>query len=371
MDRETKGGLTVSAILPSRLPAWAERRWLPRTMPRIEGTPLLLAILGAVIAISVAHQVWPTTVPLVALVPVCLLATTLCPLLQVRLVFAVVLVTTAWAAAFSGDRMSGTVPLMVSLALMYAVAASRSHHGAATFEGDRMLGDLRSRLHSMGDIPRLPGGWHAERSFATAHGNAFAGDFNITSLSRCGRQLEMVLADVSGKGQAAGTRALVLAGALGGVLGSAYPHRVLPMANEFLERDNWDEGFATAVHVCLDLDTGEVTVSSAGHPPAMHYDAGCGRWRPLEDNRGPALGIIPDAQYPRAHTVLQHGDALLIYPDGIIESRGRDLDDGIDWMLGAAQARLTRGFPGLAKALVVGGRAGVEDDRAAVIIWRS
>ena len=143
----------------------------------------------------------------------------------------------------------------------------------------------------MGEMPRLPSGWHAERSFATAHGNAFAGDFNITSRSRCGRRLEMVLADVSGKGQAAGTRALVLAGALGGVIGSATPHRVLPMANEFLERDNWDEGFATAVHVCLDFDTGEATVASAGHPPAMHYDAGSGRWVALDGNRGPALGL--------------------------------------------------------------------------------
>lgn len=360
----------MSAILPSRIPAWAERRWLPRSLPRLEGTPLLLTVLGTVLAIAVAHQVWATTIPLVTLVPVCLLATTLCSLQQVRMVFGVVLACVAWSFVFSGDGMGGTLPLMVSLALMYAVATSRSHHGAATFEGDRMLGDLRSRLRSMGDIPRLPSGWHAERSFATAHGDAFAGDFNITSSSRCGRQLEMVLADVSGKGQAAGTRALVLAGALGGVIGSATPHRVLPMANEFLERDMWDEGFATAVHVCLDLETGEASVASAGHPPAMRYVAGSGRWVSLEGNRGPALGLIPEAEYPQAHTVLNRGDALLVYTDGIIESRGRDLDDGIDWMLGAAQARLTRGFPGLAKALVAGGRAGADDDRAAVIIWR-
>ena len=360
----------MSAILPSRLPALAERRWLPRTLPRIEGTPLLCATIAAVLAIAVAHQVWATAVPLVALVPVCLLATILCPLQQVRVVFLLVLACLVWAYAFSGDEMGGTVPLMVSLALMYAVAASRAHHGAATFEGDRMLGDLRSRLHAMGEVPRLPCGWHAERSFATAHGHAFAGDFNITTTSRCGRQLEMVLADVSGKGQAAGSRALVLAGALGGVIGSSTPERVLPMANDFLEREHGDEGFATAVHVCLDMETGEVRVSSAGHPPAMHYDAGSGRWVALEGNRGPALGLIPDAEYPQARAVLGHGDALLVYTDGVIESRARDLEDGIDWMLGAAQARLTRGFPGLAKMLVADGRAGAEDDRAAVIIWR-
>lgn len=360
----------MSAILPSRVLPWPHRRWASRTLPRIEGTPLLLAILGAVLAIAVGHHAWGGTLALVALVPVCLLATTLCPLPQVRLVFAVALACVAWSLLFSDEGVARTLPLVASLALMYAVATSRSHHGAATFAGDRMLGDLRSRLHGMGDIPRLPKGWHAERSFATAHGNAFAGDFNITSTSRCGRQLEMVLADVSGKGQAAGARALVLAGALGGVIGSATPHQVLPMANEFLERDNWDEGFATAVQVCLDLETGEAMVASAGHPPAMHYDAGCGRWVALDDGRGPALGLVPGAEYPQTRTVLGRGDALLIYTDGIIESRARDLDDGIDWMLGEAEARLPHGFSGLAKTLVTRGRAGLEDDRAAVIIWR-
>lgn len=360
----------MSAILPSRVPAWAERRWRPRTLPRLEGAPLLLTVLGAVLVVAVAHHLWTATVPLVALVPICLLATTLCPLHEVRLVFAVVLACTAWSVLVAGGGMARTLPLLLSLGVMYAVAVSRSHHGAAAFAGDRMLGDLRTRLHAMGDIPRLPAGWHAERSFATAHGNAFAGDFNITSTSRCGRQLEMVLVDVSGKGQAAGTRALVLAGALGGVIGSTTPHRVLPMANEFCERDGWDEGFATAVHLCLDLETGEALVASAGHPPAMHYDAGSGRWRPLDRQRGPALGLVPAAEYPQSRTVLQRGDALLVYTDGIIESRARDLDDGIDWMLGAAEARLTHGFTGLAKDLVAGGRAGAEDDRAAVIIWR-
>ena len=368
--RTDHGEIRLSAILPSRAPAWVERRWLPRTLPHIEGTPLLVSMLGAVVVIAVGHHVWVSSVPLVALVPVCLLATTLCPLHQVRLIFAVALGGVAWSVVFSGTGLSRSLPLVASLALMYAVAASRSHHGAATFAGDRMLGDLRSRLHAMGDIPRLPKGWHAERSFATAHGNAFAGDFNVTSLSRCGRRLEVVLADVSGKGQAAGTRALVLAGALGGVIGSSSPGTVLPMANEFLDRDNGDEGFATAVHVCLDLQTGEATVASAGHPPAMHYDAGCGRWSALDDQRGPALGLVPVAEYQRTTTVLERGDALLIYTDGIIESRARDLDDGIDWMLGEAEARLPQGFSGLAKTLVARGRAGIEDDRAAVMIWR-
>ncbi|CAM4041589.1 PP2C family protein-serine/threonine phosphatase [Janibacter anophelis] len=360
----------MSAILPSRFPSWAERRWLPRTMPALEGGALLAVVIVAVAALAGAHHLWPTAVPVVSLVPPCLVVTMLCPIGEVRVVFGLVLAYVGFSSLATDEGITRNLPLLISLALMYALAASRSHHGAAAFAGNRMLGDLRTRLLKMGDIPTLPRGWHAERSFATAHGNAFAGDFNVTSRSRCGSTLEVVLSDVSGKGQEAGTRALVLAGALGGVIGSTEPEHVLPMANDFLERDGWDEGFATAVHVCLDMTTGEATVASAGHPPAMHYDAGCGRWSALDEVRGPALGLTPHAEYPQVRTVLQRGDALLIYTDGIIESRARDLDDGIDWMLGVAEARGAHGFSGLVKRLVADGRAGEDDDRAAVLIWR-
>ena len=182
-------------------------------MSSTSSTPLVVGVVAAVVIVAAAHVVWPEAVPLVALVPPCLLAATLCPIGQVRVVFALVLAYLLWSTVASGEGVARHLPLLLSLGLMYAIAASRSSHGVAAFAGDRMLGDLRSRLHGMGAIPTLPHGWHAERSFATAHGSAFAGDFNVATTSRCGNTLEMVLADVSGKGQEAGTRALVLAGA--------------------------------------------------------------------------------------------------------------------------------------------------------------
>ena len=41
-------------------------------------------------------------------------------------------------------------------------------------------------------------------------------------------------------------------------------------------------------------------------------------------------------QFARTHGRLGTGDALMIYSDGIIESRGHDLTEGTDRMLGAA-----------------------------------
>ena len=52
----------------------------------------------------------------------------------------------------------------------------------------------------------------------------------------------------------------------------------LPAANRYLIGQDWDEGFATAAHLSLDLDTGAYLIESAGHPPTAHFDAGSGRW---------------------------------------------------------------------------------------------
>ena len=49
-------------------------------------------------------------------------------------------------------------------------------------------------------------------------------------------------------------------------------------ANDYLLRQEWEEGFATAVHLSLDLATGRFEVRTAGHPPAVQLDR---RLRPL------------------------------------------------------------------------------------------
>ena len=54
---------------------------------------------------------------------------------------------------------------------------------------------------------------------------------------------------MSGKGVDAGTRALLLSGAFGGLLGALPSEEFLAASNDYLLRQGWDEGFATAVHV--------------------------------------------------------------------------------------------------------------------------
>ena len=52
------------------------------------------------------------------------------------------------------------------------------------------------------------------------------------------------------------------------------------------------------MHIAVDLATGEYVLSSAGHPPAAHFEAGSGRWR-LAGARGIVLGVVPDLRSRR------------------------------------------------------------------------
>ncbi len=262
------------------------------------------------------------------------------------------------------------VALTIVIIIMSATSRSRARLGVQGSRGESMFVDLRDRLRAFGELPELPGGWHAETAVESAYGQSFSGDFVVATRSPDGRWFEVVLVDVSGKGVQAGTRSLLLSGALGGLLGEQEPNRFLTAANNYLLRQNWDEGFATAVHVSIDLATGDYTIGSAGHPPAVQFNNGSGRWEVLGEAAGPLLGVIDDATYIRSYRRLGRGDALVLYTDGVVESRFRDLTVGVDRMLGAAERLVRGGFAGGAKRLCASARAGETDDRAVVMIWR-
>lgn len=245
------------------------------------------------------------------------------------------------------------------------MSRTRGTLGVQGLRGDAMLLELRDRLKRQSELPSLPKAWGGKVVLKQAGGSSFGGDFVVSM--REGTRVELAVVDVSGKGVDAGTRALLLSGTFGGLLGSVSDF--LGACNAYLRRQREGEGFVTAVHLSLDLATGAYEITSAGHPPVVKFDSGTGTWR-VSTAKGVVLGVVPDLACEPDRGTLRKGDALMLYTDGLIEQPGRDIDAGLDRLLGEAERLLPGGFSKSARQLVNSMSSGHNDDCALVLIWR-
>jgi hypothetical protein len=287
-----------------------------------------------------------------------------------RILFCIVAGALAYDVAEHEAGLGIVATIVITAIFADVLARTRAKLGVQGLRGDQMLIELRDRIRAQSAMPELPDGWHSESVLRPAGGSSFGGDFLVSTCD--GKVLEVALVDVAGKGIDAGTRALLLSGAFGGLLGSVPRSDFLPACNAYLRRGGLPEGFVTAVHLSLDLVTGEFVIASAGHPPAAQFEAGSGRWR-LTQARGIVLGVVPDLRIHAEHGALRPGDALMLYTDGLVEGPGMDIDAGIDRLLGEADLLIASGFGTGAAALVqsMQGAGPRSDDCALALIWRS
>ena len=253
---------------------------------------------------------------------------------------------------------------------------TRGKLGTRGLRADRMMIELRDRIRAQGTLPELGDGWGSTVVLRPAGGSSFGGDF-VVSYSD-GKTLEVALVDVSGKGMDAATRALLLSGAFGGVLGSVPREQFLPAAQRLpAPRQATDEGFVTAVHLSIDLASGEYTLvlgrAPAGRPVRRQHRPVAG----LSSARGIVLGVVPDlAGRPRRP---RRGRAPPRRRDHALHRRpGRGAAAGTSTrasqrLLGEAERLVVAGFRTGAPELVTTMQraVGSGDDCALVLIWRS
>lgn len=383
-----------------RLRRRVDRFVRPRTVPRQALALLWLTALALVI--SVLSRWYSEWVPAASMIIVILLGGFFLRLRGMLLLYVVAAAGLLWVQSRRPDPLQvvpGTVVVIAVIAGLVALwVRSREPLGLQGIRGDLMLVNLRDALTGLGAVPAMPPGWHLEVELRPAHGGSFSGDLVVTYAGDtgdadeaapgastvvsapggdplvdgppAGRRLELVLVDVSGSGEQAGARSLSLSGALGGLLGAVPPARFLPMANRYLMRQDWHEGFATAVHVTVDLTTGEYRVASAGHPPAGTGVRGR-PWRLLDGEHGPALGLLPSPEFPGTVGHLGSGEALVLYTDGLVETPGGDLTEGIDTLVSQVSAEGGKGFAiGAAARVVEALDAPEDDDRTLLLLWR-
>ena len=136
--------------------------------------------------------------------------------------------------------------------------------------------------------------------------------------------LALVMADVSGKGVPAALFMTITKVLLQNeLLSGKTPSEVLQTINERLCRNNSEEMFVTVWLGIVDLETGEVTCSNAGHEYPF-VKAPDGHFEMLKDKHGFVLGGMPGMKYTDYTIKLEPGAKLFVYTDGVPEAERAD-----------------------------------------------
>ncbi|MDJ1135912.1 SpoIIE family protein phosphatase [Streptomyces iconiensis] len=249
------------------------------------------------------------------------------------------------------DELDGS---LLTRAIRYAVERKRADLAQRQLTETRLRAQENARLER-GLLPRplLEG---SELRFAARYrpGRSRAllgGDFYDTVRTADGT-VHAMIGDVCGHGPdeaALGVelriawRALTFAGLCGdtllGTLQKVLEH----------ERDS-EEIFATLCTVDIDPDGRSAGVCLAGHPSPLFAGSGGAAPKLLPyDESGPALGLLPQARWPRRQVTLGRSWSLMMYTDGLIEGhvngQGRERL-GQQGMLDIVARRLAEGARG-------------------------
>jgi sigma-B regulation protein RsbU (phosphoserine phosphatase) len=160
------------------------------------------------------------------------------------------------------------------------------------------------------------GGFHL--AFRYAPMTAVAGDFYDFLLIRPGC-LGIVVADVVGHGVPAALVASMVKVAVSAQMGiGAEPGKVIAGLNSTLCRQAEGQ-YATAVYVFLDQARRMGCYCAAGHPPLLLWQRGTRTLLELKES-GLLLGVRPTEEYAQTEFILEAGDRLLVYTDGLVEA---------------------------------------------------
>ncbi|MFG0330480.1 MAG: PP2C family protein-serine/threonine phosphatase [Phycisphaerales bacterium] len=135
------------------------------------------------------------------------------------------------------------------------------------------------------------------------------------------RTVGCFLADAVGHGVPAALMTMVICRSLvmkeieGGSYRIVDPSEALTRLNEDLARHQAIGGrFATGVYATIDIETREVRLSGAGHPPPLRIRAD-GSYEPITTSGG-LLGVFDDATFDQVSFTLEDNESLIMYSDG-------------------------------------------------------
>jgi len=140
-------------------------------------------------------------------------------------------------------------------------------------------------------------------------------------------RIGLVMADVSGKGIPAAifmavSRTLIRTVGMQGISSGA----CLTKSNELLCGESVDSMFVTVFYAIYNIYTGELEYCNGGHnsPYILRVN---GRVEQMPISSNPLVGVVDTAEYQSDKTILQAGDTLVMYTDGVNEAFNADFEE--------------------------------------------
>jgi len=212
--------------------------------------------------------------------------------------------------------------LLASVACQAAVAVENAQLHEAVLQDQALRRELAvahevQRGFLPAAAPRIP-----EYEFFDFYepANQLGGDY-YDYIELPGGRLAVLVADVSGKGISASLLMAKLSAETRYCLASEPdPAQAVARLNRDFCQDVWEDRFITMLLAVLDPRRHEVTLVNAGHLPPLRRRA-AGEVLPLaEKESNLPLGVEAVVDYTAISTLLEPGEALLLYTDGITEA---------------------------------------------------
>jgi len=218
------------------------------------------------------------------------------------------------------------------------------------------------------ELPEIPGYELASIYRPAVETTLVGGDFY--DVWQVGQSWMIVIGDVTGKGvEAAALTALVRHSVRSASEFERSPARLLAFADATLKKR---PVLSLCTALCVRLEWGHAEIAVGGHPLPLHLTgdgiAEVGRY-------GPLLGAFPDVRWEDHSVVLEPGETLLVYTDGMTDARSQDRRRfGLERLLAAVaplrDASAAGVLDGVEQQLSAFQSAAPADDTAAIALRR-
>lgn len=232
----------------------------------------------------------------------------------------------------------------VSLATEVASRTGVALSNATRFQREHVVADVLQRAVLPDSLPAVDG-LRLDAEYRAGVAGSYAGGdwYDVFELGN--DTVFFSVGDVMGKGAPAAAlmgqvRSAIRAYAVSG----QSPTEVLSSLDRLFDTLVEDR-VVTAVVGTITPSTGRIVMSNAGHPPPLVVRAdGTVAFCPLQHSLLIAAGLN-GAPRPRDEVVLDPGDSLVMYSDGLIERRGELITDGMERLGTAATVIAKSGWP--------------------------